>query len=97
MAKHMANKCNSKTCPIHSEPLKKDRILIRFNTKFEEDPDKRKWRVLVNGEERLAHQVDIYAFTTTITEPIATGEIKHHFLCEGCVVWKDGDIALVMP
>lgn len=94
-------KCTLPTCPTHGTPPpppKKDRILIRFNTKFGEDPEQRKWRVLTNGEEKLAHRVDICGvFTTTVTEPISTGEIKHHFLCDGIVVWKDGDVALVVP
>jgi hypothetical protein len=70
--------------------------LIRFNTKFENDDQKRYWRVLVDGEERLAHRVDIYVHATTITESIASGEIKHHFLCEGHVLWKEGDVAVVL-
>lgn len=72
-----------------------DRILIRFNTKFESDPLKRTWRVLVNGEESLAHQVDVRVPCSTITEPIATGEVKHHFLCFGKVTIDDSHVATV--
>lgn len=72
------------------------RILLRFNTKVAEDPQKRTWRVLVNGEETLAHKVLIQIPCETITEPIATGEIKHHFLCYGRVEWHPGDIAEVV-
>lgn len=68
-----------------------DRILVRFNTKFAEDPLKRGWRVLVNGEEQLAHRVDIQVPCETITEPISTGEIKHHFLCFGYVHHADDE------
>jgi hypothetical protein len=72
------------------------RILLRFNTKFAEDPEKRTWRVLVNGEETLAHKVLIKIPCETITEPISTGEIKHHFLCYGKVEWLPGDVAEVV-
>jgi hypothetical protein len=72
-----------------------DRILIRFNTKHADDPEGRRWRVLVNGEERLAHTVRILAPVETITEPIATGEVKDHFLAEGFVAWEEGHRATV--
>ncbi|NBT58128.1 hypothetical protein EBT16_05025, partial [bacterium] len=36
-----------------------DRILVRFNTKWRDDPEGRQWRVLVNGEETLASRVTI--------------------------------------
>ncbi len=74
-----------------------DRILIRFNTKFNDDPEGRCWRVLVNGDETLAHRVEIAIPCETVTEPIASGEIKHHFLCDGRVEWQAGSIARVVP
>jgi hypothetical protein len=73
-----------------------DRILIRFNTKFADDPQGRCWRVLVNGEEALAHRVQILVPCETLTEPLATGEIKHHFLCDGRVEWQPGCVASVV-
>lgn len=73
-----------------------DRILIRFNTKVADDPEGRAWRVLVNGVERLAHKVNVLIPCETITEPIATGEIKHHFLCYGKVFWEENHIARVV-
>lgn len=73
-----------------------DRVLLRFNTKFADDPERRTWRVLVNGKETLAHKVLIKIPCETITEPISTGEIKHHFLCFGKVTWLPGDIAEVV-
>jgi hypothetical protein len=63
------------------------RILVRFNTKFETDILKRKWRLLIDGVEWLAHKIDIQVPCETITEPISTGEIKHHLLCSGEVKW----------
>lgn len=72
-----------------------DRILIRFNTKVEEDPLKRPWRVLVNGEETLAYKVYVMVPCATITEPIATGEVKHHMLCYGKVTFDESHIARV--
>lgn len=74
----------------------KHRILIRFNTKFEEDSLSRKWRVLVDGVESLAHKVKIHGICETITEPIASGEIKHHFLCVGYLIWEDDFEATVI-
>lgn len=73
---------------------KNDRILIRFNTKWQEDPDHRKWRVLVNGIEQLAHKVIISVECDTIEEPVE-GVQKYHFHCVGEVRWE-GDTALVL-
>ena len=74
-----------------------DRILIRFNTKHSEDAEGRRWRVLVNGEESLAHSVVMHVRVETVTEPIATGEVKDHFLAEGRVEWEPGFVAVVKP
>jgi hypothetical protein len=76
---------------------RKSRILIRFNTKFEEDSEKRKWRLLVDGEESLAHKITFYTFGETITETIPTGEVKHHILCEGTVRWEENHHAKIFP
>lgn len=72
-----------------------DRILVRFNTKFAEDDLKRNWRVLVNGEETLAHEVKINIPCETIVERIATGEIKYHFLCWGHVSFDENHTAII--
>lgn len=71
------------------------RILIRFNTKHHQDPEGREWRVLVDGEERLARKVYLKAPAETLTEAISTGEIKQHFLAHGSVLWA-GDVATVV-
>ena len=65
-----------------------DRILVRFNTKWEQDSQKRQWRVLVNGVESLAHKVAIKTPLETIEEQVA-GEQKFHFLCFGKVIWNN--------
>lgn len=64
-----------------------DRILVRFNTKWKEDPAQRKWRVLVNRVEYLASDVRIGTYCETIEEPV-NGEMKFHFLCLGRVHWN---------
>ncbi len=71
-----------------------DRILVRFNTKWQNDPQKRQWRVLVNGVEALAHKVDIRTASETIEEEIA-GEQKFHFLCFGKTVWYDTNVQII--
>jgi hypothetical protein len=64
------------------------RILVRFNTKWEQDDQKRRWRILVDGKESLAHKVIIQVEGETVTEPV-DGETKDHFLFFGHVDWKD--------
>jgi hypothetical protein len=70
-----------------------DRILVRFNTKWKEDPEKRQWRVLVNGVETLANDVFIKNGSETVEEEIS-GEKKFHFLCFGKVTWQDGSATI---
>lgn len=72
----------------------KDRILVRFNTKWQNDQQKRQWRVLVNGEEQLAHKVEIKVASETIEEEVA-GEQKFHFLCSGKTIWQDTNVQIV--
>ena len=69
-----------------SFPQKKDRILVRFNTKWRDDWQNRQWRILVNGVETLAHKVVINTQMETIEEEVS-GEQKFHFLCSGKVIW----------
>lgn len=61
-----------------------DRILVRFNTKWEQDPEKRQWRILINGHETLAHQVVMLKPCKTIEEPVE-GVQKFHFETTGQV------------
>ena len=82
---------------IHYDMMKrrtKNRILVRFNTKWPEDIKCRKWRVLVNGEERLAHDILITIPCKTIQEDVPNVGTKWHFLCYGNVVWCE-DSALI--
>ncbi len=74
--------------------LNNDRILVRFNTKWEQDPLKRTWRVLVNGEEKLASDVHIDVPCRSIVEDVEPGVTKYHMLCYGKVSW-DGDLATI--
>jgi len=73
-----------------------DKILIRFNTKWEEDSLKRNWRVLINGEEFLASDIIVYVPSSTTVEDIAQGVTKWHILCRGHVHWN-GNIANIKP
>jgi hypothetical protein len=79
---------------LKSFPKTNNRILVRFNTKWQNDPDKRQWRVLVNGVESLAHKVVIKTTVTTIEEEVA-GEQKFHFLCYGQVLWQGTNAEII--
>jgi len=79
---------------MRSFPRAGNRILVRFNTKWEQDPAERQWRILVNGVESLAHRVNIQIPCQTIMEPVEGCE-KYHFLCYGKVEW-DGTYANIV-
>ena len=64
-----------------------NRILVRFNTKWQEDVMQRKWRVLMNGEEKLAHEILITIPCKIIQEDVPDVGTKWHFLCYGNVTW----------
>ena len=68
-----------------------DTVLIRFNTKWQDDSKRRKWRVVINGFEYLASQVHIRVDCDSIEEPI-NGEPKFHMLCFGYATWKDDEV-----
>jgi hypothetical protein len=75
--------------------LWKSRILVRFNTKWKEDPEGRKWRVLQDGVETLAHSVNLTIPCTTIQEDVAEGT-RWHFLCWGDVEWDNASNAKIV-
>jgi plasmid stabilization system protein ParE len=70
------------------------RILLRFNTKFEQDPKKRTWRVLEDGIERLASHVSIGTNGETIQEDI-DGVPKYHILFDGKILWDEDKAAII--
>lgn len=72
----------------------RERILVRFNTKWKDDPEGRQWRVLINGSETLARGVSIKTGSETVEEEVQ-GEQKFHFLCFGRVLWKEGFAEIV--
>lgn len=80
-------------CEFMSYRPYKNRILVRFNTKWKEDELLRKWRVLENGVETLAHEVSITIPCKTIQEDVTEGT-RWHFLCWGEAVW-DGTNATI--
>ncbi len=70
------------------------RILLRFNTKFEQDEKKRTWRVLEDGVERLAEKVLVGTHGETIQEDV-DGVAKYHILFNGATLWYD-DVASII-
>lgn len=69
--------------------MKPASIKIRFNTEKEKtDPSLPAWRVLVNGEERLAESVEIQVPCITTKDHLPTGQIKWHISCEGFAKWQ---------
>lgn len=90
----MSNYASSQLTPVFKElSLNGHRILVRFNTKWEKDLNKRTWRVLVDGTESLASDVTLNVPTSTIQEDVS-GVPKWHMLCHGYVVWN-GDKATI--
>jgi len=73
---------------IFKNLAKSDKILIRFNTKWQEDEQKRTWRVLINGVEYLASKVNVNVPCVSTMEDIEPGVTKWHMLCYGKVYWK---------
>lgn len=79
---------------LYSFPRSKgDRILVRFNTKWGQDPLKRQWRVLTNGQEKLAEKVVIREDVETISEPV-NNEPKFHFLMHGHSKWEENKVEI---
>jgi len=72
---------------VSSIPKNKREVLVRFNTKWRDDPAKRQWRVLVDDKETLVHKVIIKTLAETIEKPI-NNEQKFHFLINGNLEWN---------
>lgn len=73
---------------------KSHRILVRFNTKWQEDSLGRQWRVVVDGIEELAHHVRIMVPCQTIRENVGE-EPKFHFVCHGEAVWSATSVVIM--
>ncbi len=65
-------------------------IQIRFNTDKEKlDANLLPWRVILNGEERLAEAVEINVPSYTTQDTLSDGKIKWHVTCVGKCIWQD--------
>lgn len=76
------------------------RFQIRFNTKYPENPNPAlKWRILVDGVEKLASkiQVDVPCETTEdiVTEGERPNVQKWHISGNGKLVWTGTDVRIV--
>lgn len=69
-------------------------IKIRFNTKHQDDPEGRKWRVLLNGEEFLAESVDIHTPSYTSEDLLPNGILKWHISTEGMPFWEGNKVSI---
>jgi len=70
--------------------MQKEIIKIRFNTEKEKtDPNLPAWRVLVNGQEKLATSVEIRVPSITTMDHLPAGQVKWHISCEGFATWQD--------
>jgi hypothetical protein len=70
--------------------MAKHAIQIRFNTEKEKiGAHLQSWRVIVDGEERLAEQIRIAVPSWTTEDIISTGQKKWHISCEGVPHWDE--------
>lgn len=64
------------------------KIKIRYNTdKDKFDGSLPPWRVLVDGEERLAHAVRVETRSWTTLDEVGPGLLKWHISCDGVAHW----------
>jgi len=65
-------------------------IKIRFNTdKDKIDSALRPWRVLLDGVENLAENVEIATKSWTTYDEISPGKFKWHITCQGMAQWDE--------
>lgn len=68
-------------------------ILIRFNTDY---PNGKKWRLLMDGEQKLVDEVQIKCQCHTSSDKMPDGVIKHHICCVARrVEYEQRDIELI--
>lgn len=64
-------------------------VKIRYNTSVNDD--RLYWRILINGVERLASDIDVQVPTTTTKDFIEGVGFKHHLTCAPDVISWEGD------
>jgi hypothetical protein len=78
-----------------AEAPKSSIIKVRFNTAFQEaDDPSLKWRVLENGQEKLAREIIINVPSWTSHDFLQSGIEKWHITCDGRIRW-DGECAII--
>jgi len=73
------------------------KIQIRFNTDAMKFPEKNlpPWRVLFDGKESLAREVNLSVKSWTSTDTLENGIVKHHVTCEGTPVWSGDSLSVL--
>ncbi len=73
-------------------------IKIRFNTEKEKsNPNLPAWRVIINGVEHLAENIQLKAECWTSMDEISPGKFKWHISCKGIPQWdKDKKICTIL-
>ena len=71
-------------------------IKIRFNTMWEQSQGQElKWRVLVDGSEKLAKSVELRVPSWTTEDILPSGVKKWHITCKGTLLENDGHFVVV--
>lgn len=67
-------------------------ILIRFNTDY---PNGKKWRLLIDGEQKLVDEIEIKCSCHTSSDEMPEG-LKHHICCiDSKVEYVQKDLQLI--
>lgn len=84
---------------VHSEERMEREVKIRFNHLWKEgDDESLKWRVIIDGEERLASAIHISSSCETTEDEIhRDGEIvkKWHITTHGAIIWRGSVLHIV--
>lgn len=66
-------------------------VKIRFNTDFHAVTNPKKWRLIIDGQERLVDEINIIGKCSTTSDNMEKVGLKHHISCtaESIVYFND--------
>ena len=67
-------------------------VKIRFNTDYHAITNPKKWRLIIDGQERLVNEIKIFGECYTTSEEMEGVGLKHHISCKvKRIIYKEID------
>lgn len=71
-------------------------VKIRFNTDYHAITNPKKWRLIIDGQERLVDEINIIGKCSTTSDNMEKVGLKHHISCTAESIIYTNDVVLSM-